>query len=228
MASKGGLEKINMTGDGNVAAYADGNGMPSGSGENYRWCQTGRRRRSLRRRPSGNDHQIHPRPLQTVSIHRQNQRRGHVRRLKPLRTRASRRVHVDRRRGRGVRHPRQGLRGRVLARSPSRRVTVSVAFRAFHRNHTHSRRRPRESPRRDPPPRIPRPVVVETAVPTLGRRPSADLRARVVMTDAAEETPKGEKKPKDVTTAILERKKAPNRLIVGASRGDFHPHARSR
>ena len=40
MASKGGLEKINMTGDGNVAAYADGNGMPSGSGENYRWCQT--------------------------------------------------------------------------------------------------------------------------------------------------------------------------------------------
>ena len=40
MASKDGLEKINMTGDGNVAAYADGNGMPSGSGENYRWCQT--------------------------------------------------------------------------------------------------------------------------------------------------------------------------------------------
>ena len=36
------------------------------------------------------------------------------------------------------------------------------------------------------------------------------------------------KKPKDVTTAILERKKAPNRLIVGASREDFHPHARSR
>ena len=65
-------------------------------------------------------------------------------------------------------------------------------------------------------------------LPTLGRRPSADLRARVVMTDAAEETPKGEKKPKDVTTAILERKKAPNRLIVGASREDFHLHARSR
>jgi len=48
------------------------------------------------------------------------------------------------------------------------------------------------------------------------------------MTDAAEETPKGEKKPKDVTTAILERKKAPNRLIVGASREDFHLRARSR
>ncbi len=48
------------------------------------------------------------------------------------------------------------------------------------------------------------------------------------MTDAAEETPKGEKKLKDVTTAILERKKAPNRLIVGASREDFHRRARSR
>ena len=74
---------------------------------------------------------------------------------------------------------------------------------------------------------MPRPVVVETVAHPRSSL-TADLRARVVMTDAAEETPKGEKKPKDVTTAILERKKAPNRLIVGASREDFHVHARSR
>ena len=60
-------------------------------------------------------------------------------------------------------------------------------------------------------------------LPSDRRRPQIPARARATMTDAAEDAPTRETKPKDVTTAILERKKAPNRLIVGASRDDFYP-----
>lgn len=64
---------------------------------------------------------------------------------------------------------------------------------------------------------------IDRQLPSDRRRPQIPARARATMTDAAEDAPKRETKPKDVTTAILERKKAPNRLIVGASRDDFHP-----